>query len=104
MELKAIVRPSGDQSGPHASLRVRFRGSDPSAFITKIRDVPSCGQCRYAISEPSGDHVGSNSMTADDVSRRTCVPSAHIHQMSFVSSENTILPVSDLMSIGADEA
>src|SRR5215470_2021922 len=65
----------------------------------KIRDVPFCGQCRYAIREPSGDHVGSNSMAGEDVSRRTWVPSALIDQMSFVPSESTIRPFKDPMSI-----
>jgi len=69
----------------------------------KIRDVPFCGQCRYAIREPSGDHAGSNSLAGDDVSRRTWVPSALIDQMSFVSSESTIRPSRDPMSIRGPE-
>jgi hypothetical protein len=38
-------------------------------------------------------------MAGDEVSRRTWVASALIDQMSFVSSENTIRPSSDLTSI-----
>src|SRR6266536_6499450 len=43
-------------------------------------------------------------MAGADVSRRTWVPSAFIDQMSFVSSESTIRPSRDPMSIRGPEA
>jgi hypothetical protein len=43
-------------------------------------------------------------VAGDDVSRRTWVPSALIDQMSFVSSESTIRPSKDPMSIRGPEA
>src|SRR6266498_6048662 len=57
-----------------------------------------------AIDDPSGDHVGSNSIAGAEVSRRTPVPLALIDQMSFVSSENTSVPCSDRMEIRGPDA
>jgi hypothetical protein len=49
--------PSGDQSGPVASVQkqlvVSWRWRVPSAFMTQISDPP-----RKAILEPSGDQAG----------------------------------------------
>src|ERR671931_73558 len=55
--------------------------------------------CRYAIREPSGDHVGSNCNARERVRRTTSVPSTRIDQTSSVPFENTIRPSSVLRSM-----
>ena len=70
----AIVLPSGDQAGDDESVFTNLRAPVPFAFI-----VQTCGKpprrLVNASREPSGDHEGSVSSQAFEVSRRRPVPS-----------------------------
>src|SRR5829696_2938114 len=60
-ELKTIVEPSGDQSGPQsfAGSFVRFRRSEPPARATAISSATLMprGESRYTTHAPSEDHA-----------------------------------------------
>jgi hypothetical protein len=63
-------------------LRVKFRWSLPSAFMTKTSAPVPSRQLRKAIFRPSGDQAAHPSGTAFRGSRRSPLPSALITKIS----------------------
>ncbi len=58
--VKAIARPSGDQSNPPTPVShlVSWTASPPSGLMTKIWDLSSARLDVNAIHAPSGDQAG----------------------------------------------
>src|SRR5262245_39787302 len=90
---KAILRPSGDQTGPspHDVLRASLRCPLPSAFMTQASAHDDVQRLLHphlplvlvkAIFCPSGDQAGSNSWTELCVKLRWSLPSAFMTRMS----------------------